>query len=53
MRIVYALAYALFCIIFVVGTLWDDEFRDSWTRNLILAVIVLVMICQVASRIIN
>ena len=53
MRIVYALAYALFCIIFIVGTLWDDEFEDSWTRNLMLAVIALVTICQVASRIIN
>ena len=53
MRIVYALAYALFCIIFVVGTRWDDEFRDSWTRNLMLAVIALVIICQVAIRVIN
>lgn len=53
MRIVYALAYALFCIIFVVGTLWDDEFIDSWTRNLLLGAIVLLMICQVAIRVIN
>lgn len=53
MRIVYALSYTLFCIIFIVGTLWDDEFEDSWTRKLMLAVIALVMICQVASRIIN
>lgn len=53
MRIVYALSYTLFCIIFIAGTLWDDEFRESWTQYLIAAVIALVMICQVASRIID
>ena len=45
MRIVFALSYALVCIILIVGTLR--------TQNLLLEVIVLVIICQVASRIIN
>ena len=53
MRIVYALSYTLFCIIFIVGTLWDDEFRESWTQYLMAAVIAFVIVCQVASKIIN
>lgn len=32
---------------------WDDEFSDSWTRNLMLAAIALLIICQVAIRVIN
>lgn len=44
-RIMCALLYVLFCIILIIGT-----FR---TQNLLLGVIVLVIICQVASRIIN
>lgn len=53
MNIVYALSYTLFCIIFIVGTIGDADFRESWTQYLMAAVIALVIICQVASRIID
>lgn len=53
MNIVYALSYTLFCVIFIAGTIWDDNFRESWTQYLMIAVIAFVIVCQVASRTIN
>lgn len=45
---IYKLAYVGFAIIYLVGILFDSNFKKSWAKNIALCVIYFVLAMQIA-----
>lgn len=45
---IYKLAYAVFAIMYIIGVLFDSNFKKCWVRHIALLIICFVLFMQIA-----
>lgn len=45
---IYKLAYVGFAIMYLIGILFDSNFKNSWVKNIAILVICFVIVMQLA-----
>lgn len=45
---IYKLAYVGFAIVYIIGILFDSNFKKSWAKNIAFLVICFVLFIQIA-----